>query len=178
MVARSASDIPVLLDPGLYSPEFWQDYYAQVVTQDDEPVDGPITEKQMRLLTHPLYTSWRTDRPFVAHANVGLFYEPKRPPVVPDIMVVLDVRSLPFDEGKKAHAYFLWEYRKVPEVAIEVVSNDEGEEDGRKKNIYAASAFRTTSSSIRKSGSARRCCGPTNFAAASTSRCPSRGFPP
>ena len=68
-----------------------------LIIQDDTPVDNLLHEKQMRLLTEPLYSSWETDRPFLALANVGLFHEPKQTPVGPDVMLSLDV-ALP--EGR------------------------------------------------------------------------------
>lgn len=51
---------------------------SNLITEDDTPVDNIFSEKQQRLLTETLYTTWRktrgTDAPFVALANVGLFY--------------------------------------------------------------------------------------------------------
>jgi hypothetical protein len=38
---------------------------------------------------------------------------------------------------KRHHSYFVWEYGKPPDVAIEVVSNRKGEELGRKRDLYA-----------------------------------------
>ena len=63
-----------------------------IVTEDDEPVDNLYSEKQQRLLTEPLYSSWSppagqadtaVPRPFLAAANVGLFAAVSRPPLVP-----------------------------------------------------------------------------------------------
>ena len=45
-----------------------------LVTEDDTPVDNMPSEKQQRLLTEPLYSSWAgpgAGRPFLAAANVG-----------------------------------------------------------------------------------------------------------
>lgn len=111
-----------------------------LTTEDDTPVDNIYSEKQQRLLTHPLYASWPgpgMNRPFIAMSNVGLFYSTREPPVVPDALLSLDVR-LPDDlKPKKSRSYFLWEYGKGPEVTCEVVSNKEGEELGSKMQIYA-----------------------------------------
>ena len=111
-----------------------------LITEDDEPVDNIFSEKQQRLLTEPLYTSWQgpgEGRTFVAMANVGVFYIAKNPAIVPDALLSLDV-ELP-DElwGKEHRSYFLWEYGKPPDVVIEVVSNKIGEEDGEKLKKYA-----------------------------------------
>ena len=110
-----------------------------LVTEDDLPVDNFASEKQQRLLTEPLYSSWeRPDgRPFLAAANVGVFPSVHTAPIVPDVLLSLDV-SVPDDWwAKHQRTYFVWEFGKVPEVAIEVVSNLEGEELGRKLDQYA-----------------------------------------
>jgi len=109
---------------------------SELVTEDDTPVDSILTEKQERLLTEPLYSSWTgpapaedgAARPFAALANVGLFSSVSEPPVVPDVMLSLDV-TIPTDLSEKRNrSYFVWRYGKPPEVVIELVSNREGGE--------------------------------------------------
>ena len=116
-----------------------------LVTEDETPVDNVFSEKQQRLLTEPLYSSWHGGdprRPFVAMANVGLFYAVHRPPFVPDVLLSLDVEA-PADLWPKAHrSYFVWEYTKAPDVVIEVVSNREGGEDTEKLTGYAWAGVR------------------------------------
>jgi Uma2 family endonuclease len=111
-----------------------------LITEDGEPVDNIFSEKQQRLLTRPLYSSWAgpgEGRTFVAMANVGVFYIAKNPAIVPDALLSLDV-ELPEELWAKEHrSYFLWEYGKPPDVVIEVVSNKVGEEDGEKLKKYA-----------------------------------------
>ncbi len=108
-----------------------------IVTEDDQPVDNIYSEKQMRLLTEPLYASWDAGKPFVATANVGLFYGVRLPPIVPDVLLSKHV-ELPENLGEKSQrSYFMWEYGKPPEAVIEIVSNLEGEETTRKPQIYA-----------------------------------------
>ncbi len=122
-----------MLDPALYAPE---PDISHIVTEDDTPVDNVFSEKQQRLLTGSLYASWHPESPFVAMANVGLFFSPHQPPIVPDVMVSLDVH-LPDEVWEKRHrSYFTWEYGKAPEIVIEVVSNREGREE-KKLDICA-----------------------------------------
>ncbi len=107
---------------------------------DGAPVDGIYAEKQMRLLVEPLQSSWPgpgDGRKFMALANVGLFYAVKKPPLVPDVMVSLDVEVGEDHRAKENNSYFVWILGKPPEVAIEVVSNTEGEEETRKFRMYA-----------------------------------------
>ncbi len=111
-----------------------------LVTEDDTPVDNIFSEKQMRLLTEPLYSSWAESagvRSFVAMSNVGLFFDVHRPPLVPDVLLSLKVKLPPDIRAKKHRSYFIWEYGKPPDVVIEVVSNREGDEDTKKLEAYA-----------------------------------------
>lgn len=137
-----APDRPTTAPPSpiaALDPADWPDL-SDVVTEDDQPVDNIFSEKQQRLLTETLYSSWPgpgDGRPFLALANVGLFFAVGRPPLVPDMMLSVDV-SAPDEVWTKAHrSYFVWVYGKPPDVVIEVVSNDEGGEDGRKLAEYA-----------------------------------------
>ena len=114
---------------------------SHIITEDDTPVDNLFSEKQQRLLIEPLYVSWNgpadSGRPFVAMANVGLFFMADNNPVVPDALVSLDV-TLPDELWEKHHrSYFVWEYGKPPEVVIEIVSNRKGDEDNAKIQKYA-----------------------------------------
>jgi Uma2 family endonuclease len=110
------------------------------VTEDDKPVDNIFSEKQMRLLVEPLYTSWAgpgEQRPFVATANVGLFFSMYEPPIVPDMLLSLDVQ-LPTDIWVKHHrSYVVWEIGKRPDAVTEIVSNTKGGEFDRKTNRFA-----------------------------------------
>src|SRR6266436_6633958 len=119
------------------------EYLPQVddlVTEDDTPVDNLFSAKQQRLLVEPLYSSWAgpgDGRPFLADANVGVFYSVRQPPLVPDAFLSLDVQA-PEDLWTRSNrSYFTWEYGKPPDVVIEVVSNQKGAEAERKLRDYA-----------------------------------------
>jgi hypothetical protein len=62
------------------------------------------------------------------------------PPLVPDMMLALDVPGLGPDLSQKANrSCFVWEQAgKPPVVVIEGISNREGGEDGEKLRKYAA----------------------------------------
>lgn len=108
-----------------------------IQTEDGAPVDGVFSEKQMRLLTGTLYSSWKTDKTFVALANVGLFYATDTAPIVPDVLLSINVRMPENLFPKINRSYFVWKYGKPPEVVIEIVSNRDGGEDTRKLDIYS-----------------------------------------
>jgi len=101
---------------------------SHLVIEDDTPVDNFQSEEQQRLLVEPLYSSQTLPRPFLAAANVGLFYELKGDPIVPDIMLSLGVKRAADYSVRQNRSYFVWEFGKVPEVCIEIVSNQEGDE--------------------------------------------------
>jgi len=109
------------------------------VTEDDTPVDNIFVEKQQRLLVEPLYSSWspKDGQPFLALANVGLFYIVSEPPLVPDMMLSLGVRAGEDLSLKQNRSYFLWIMKKKPDAVLEIVSDRYGEEAGRKMQIYA-----------------------------------------
>jgi Uma2 family endonuclease len=101
---------------------------SHLVTEDDTPVDNSQSEKQQRLLVEPLYSSWLPGMPFIAAAHVGVFYALKQDPIVPDAMLSLGL-EMPTDWSQKQNrCYFVWEFGKVPDVCIEIVSNREGDE--------------------------------------------------
>lgn len=119
---------------------------SHIEIDDGAPVDNIFSEKQMRLLAESLNACWEGPppeeegvlRPFMVLANVGLFSTPHSAPLVPDVMVSLDVAALPAPlENKEHNTYFVWIFGKAPDVAIEIVSNRVGGEDTRKLREYA-----------------------------------------
>ena len=111
-----------------------------LVTEDDTPVDNMPSEKQQRLLTEPLYSSWAGPgggRRFLAAANVGVFPERRNPAIVPDVLLSLDVQVHKNWWDKKHRTYLVWEFGKVPDLVVEIVSNQKGDEVGEKRMRYA-----------------------------------------
>ena len=111
-----------------------------LVTEDDTPVDNMSSEKQQRLLTEPLYSSWGgpgAGRTFLAAANVGVFAEARNPAIVPDVFLSLDVQVADNFWDKRHRSYFVWEFGKPPDLVVEIVSNREGNEVGSKRLRYA-----------------------------------------
>ncbi len=101
---------------------------SHLVIEDDTPVDNFQSAQQQRLLVEPLYSSRALPMPFVADANVGLFYKLKGDPIVPDVLLSLGVQRPEDFSQRQNRSYFTWEFGKDPEVCIEIVSNPEGDE--------------------------------------------------
>lgn len=65
---------------------------SHLVIEDDTPVDNFQSQEQQRLLVEPLYSSKILPSPFLAAANVGLFYKLKGDLIVPDVLLSLGVQ--------------------------------------------------------------------------------------
>ena len=79
----------------------------------------------------PLYSTWgglAPGRSFIAASDVGIFRTPGEPPLVPDVFLSLDVNLLIDSRFAEGRSYCMWYYRKPPDVAIEIVSSDKGDE--------------------------------------------------
>jgi hypothetical protein len=101
---------------------------SHLTIEDDTPVDNFQSAQQQRLLVDALCSNDILPLPFIAEANVGLFYKLKGEPVVPDMLLSLDVQRAEDLSERRDRAYFVWEFGKVPEVCVEIVSNKEGDE--------------------------------------------------
>ncbi|RCJ39130.1 hypothetical protein A6770_11820 [Nostoc minutum NIES-26] len=106
-----------------------------LVTEDDTPVENFASAKQQRLLVGSLYSSLQ-NQTFLAEANVGIYYTDLQPPIVPDVFLSLDVQLPQNWWEKQNRCYMVWRFGKPPEVVVEIVSNKEGDELGKKLKIY------------------------------------------
>src|SRR5271156_6196248 len=91
----SATSPPTTTSSPTVLPPEDQPCLDHIVIEDGKPVDGIFSERQMRLLAEALYGSWAgpgEGRTFVALVNVGLFFSTDQPPLVPDVMLSLDVQ--------------------------------------------------------------------------------------
>ena len=135
IVPRAASVQAAGVTAALAAPPVSVDIES-LVTEDDTPVDNMPSEKQQRLLTEPLYSSWAGPgggRTFLAAANVGVFAEARNPAIVPDVFLSLDVQVADNWWDKRHRSYFVWEFGKPPELVVEIVSNREGNEVPREQ---------------------------------------------
>ena len=114
------------------------DYYVpdanQLITENDT-LDNFATSKHKRLLISSLYSSLQ-QQTFLAAANVGIYHTDGQPAIVPDIFLSLDVQLPENWWEKQNRCYMVWRFGKPPEVVIEIVSNKEGDELGKKLKIY------------------------------------------
>ncbi|MEH2411203.1 Uma2 family endonuclease [Nostoc sp.] len=115
------------------------DYYVpdanQLVTEDETPLDNFASEKQQRLLVGSLYSSLQ-QQTFLAAANVGIYHTDGQPAIVPDVFLSFDVQVRENWWEKQNRCYMVWRFGKPPEVVLEIISNKEGDELGKKRQIY------------------------------------------
>ncbi len=107
--------------------------------EDDEPVESIFALLQCDILIDCLCSSWSPPdgKPYLIVGNVGLFFEPTVPPVVPDTMLSLDIpqiQKLGSDDSPRS--YIVWDMGKLPEVVFEFVSKTTNDEDGIKLEKY------------------------------------------
>jgi hypothetical protein len=139
----STPAVPATAADGRPLPELDPDVIPKLddlVTEDGAPVERIYIEKQYRLFTEPLYSSWPgpgEGRPFLVLANVGWFHTWGQPPLVPDALLSLEVAPAGDLRTKEGHSYFQWLMGKSPDVVIEIVSYRRGGEEDFKMKSYA-----------------------------------------
>lgn len=122
----------------IYTPDI-----SHIITEDHTPMDNIFLEKQQRLLVSSIYSSFLPGVPFIATSNVGLFYGLKKPPLVPNVLLSLEVEFYQDWTQKENGSYFVWELGKPPEVALEILSHPVGNklESQLKEYAHAGVAY-------------------------------------
>jgi Uma2 family endonuclease len=136
MTAAAARHLPAVEDQDL---SWVEPDISRLVTEHEI-----LAEKQGRLLTESLYSSWSGPPPgedgalrrFAALANVGLFSSLHEPPLKPDMMLSVDVEIARDLSEKKNRSYFVWQFGKPPEVVVEIVSDKESGELNERLRRY------------------------------------------
>jgi Uma2 family endonuclease len=111
-----------------------------LITEDGAPVDNLFVEKQYRLLTDPLISSWTPpgeNKRFLVATDVGVFYNAGEPALAPDCFLSIGVAPGANLRAKENRSYFIWLVGKPPDVVIEIVSDKRGGEEDHNKDAYA-----------------------------------------
>lgn len=109
---------------------------TNLIIDDDAPL-SISAQASHRLLVGTLYESWRPGRKFWAASNVGIFSSVTEAPMVPNVFVSFDVEPRPNLRTKENCAYFMWEFRKPPEVVVELAPEHDLGETGLRMERYA-----------------------------------------
>jgi Uma2 family endonuclease len=109
---------------------------AELPDSDDTPVDNELQNLIPNLLDAILALAWSQRTDWFFGVDMGIYYAPNTPPLVPDGFLSIGVERFIGEEGRLS--YVLWEEDGiVPIFALEVVSQTYGGEYEKKKIDYA-----------------------------------------
>ncbi|NJL91136.1 MAG: Uma2 family endonuclease [Coleofasciculaceae cyanobacterium SM2_1_6] len=105
---------------------------------DGKPVDNEFQNLIPNLLQLILSSAWKSRTDWFFGVDMGIYYHPQKPAVVPDGFLSLGVNRSKGGDDEGRSSYVLWEENYVvPILAIETVSKTYGGEYEQKRDIYA-----------------------------------------
>jgi len=103
---------------------------------DDTPVDNELQNLIPNLLEELLTVIWADRQDWFFGVDMGIYYAPSKPAVVPDGFLSVGVDRFIHEDGRLS--YVLWDEDDViPIFALEVVSRTYGREYEEKMRLYA-----------------------------------------
>ncbi len=103
---------------------------------DDTPVDNELQNLIPNFLEETLTLVWESRQDWFFGVDMGVYYAPSRPAIVPDGFLSLGVERFIHEDGRLS--YVLWDEEDIiPIFALEVVSRTYGREYEEKKRLYA-----------------------------------------
>ncbi|MEB3336270.1 MAG: Uma2 family endonuclease [Leptolyngbyaceae bacterium] len=109
---------------------------ADLPDSDDTPVDNELQDLIPGLLKLILGQIWKERMDWFFGVDMGIYYDPNQPAIVPDGFLSLGVERI-FSEELRL-SYVLWEEENIiPSLILEVVSQTYRGEYGKKKDFYA-----------------------------------------
>ncbi len=107
----------------------------ELLDSDETPVDNELQDLIPGLLKAILAMAWTERMDWFFGVDMGIYYDPDQPAIVPDGFLSLGVERI-FDEGLRL-SYAIWEEERVPIMILEVVSQTYRSEYTKKKQEYA-----------------------------------------
>jgi Uma2 family endonuclease len=123
---------PLMLN---YNPLHCLPSSEELPDSNDTPVDNELQNLIPGLLKTILALVWCDRWDWFFGVDMGIYYHPDKPAIVPDGFLSLGVKRF-VDEDLRL-SYVLWEEKKLPILALEVVSQIYREEYNIKKEFYA-----------------------------------------
>ena len=119
-----------------YNPLQYLPSAEELPDSDDTPVDNELQNLLPALLRAILSWLWAERQNWFLGVNMGVYYEPNEPAIVPDGFLSLGVVRRKRERGRLS--YVLWEENDiVPQLVLEVVSKTYGQEYEDKQSKYA-----------------------------------------
>jgi len=103
---------------------------------DETPVDNELQELIPGLLKAILLILWAERMDWFFGIDMGIYYHPEKPPIVPDGFLSLGVERF-YDEELRP-SYVLWDENVVPTLVLQVVSKKYRKEYSTKLEEYQA----------------------------------------
>ncbi|MFM7425532.1 MAG: Uma2 family endonuclease [Elainella sp.] len=119
----------------IYDPKLCLPSSEELPDCDDKPVDNELQDLVPGLLKAILAGYWKDRWDWFFGVDMGIYYHPDLPAIVPDGFLSLGIPRL-IDEDLRL-SYVLWEEQKVPTLVLEVVSHKRRGEYSSKKALYA-----------------------------------------
>jgi Uma2 family endonuclease len=119
-----------------YNPLHCLPSSEELPDSDDTPVDNELQDLMPSLLKMILAHIWRDRMDWFFGVDMGIYYDPEIPAIVPDGFLSIGVDRI-IDEELRL-SYVLWEENNIPPIfALEVVSKKYRGEYSSKKKLYA-----------------------------------------
>ncbi|BAY63245.1 hypothetical protein NIES22_33310 [Calothrix brevissima NIES-22] len=118
-----------------YNPLHCLPSSEELPNSDDNPVDNQLQHLISALLESTLAINWSERWDWFFGVNMGIYYDPNQPALVPHGFLSLGVKRF-VDENLRL-SYVLWEEERSPILALEVVSQIHQGEYSSKKEFYA-----------------------------------------
>jgi Uma2 family endonuclease len=118
-----------------YNPRHCLPSAEDLPDSDDTPVDNQLQTLIPGLLLDILALIWSERQDWYFGIDMGIYYDPDEPAIVPDSFLSLGVPRI-IDEDLRL-SYVLWEEQKLPIFVLEVVSQTRRGEYTTKKDFYA-----------------------------------------
>ena len=118
-----------------YNPLHCLPSSEELPDSDDTPVDNELQDLIPGLLKAILAIVWTARWDWFFGVDMGIYYDPDEPAIVPDGFLSLGVQRF-IDEDLRL-SYVLWEENVVPTLVLEVVSQKYRGEYSTKKEMYA-----------------------------------------
>lgn len=116
-------------------PLHWLPTAEELPDSDDTPVDNELQELAPTLLKLILAQIWAARSDWFFGIDMGVYYNPDEPPIVPDAFLSVGVARVKSEDLRLS--YVLWEEQGIlPQLALEVVSKKYRGEYSTKKDLY------------------------------------------